>query len=88
MPAKKRPQFTYDQLLNALVEQKREQLERTPRELVEQIVAETFNSNSDLQRRLSARRKHQEPDVAAIIDKLYDELPFVGIMIHGYKHPH
>lgn len=88
MPAKKRPQLTYDQLLNTLVEQKRDQLERTPRELVEQIVAETFNSNSEQQRKLSQKRKHQEPDVAAIIDKLYDELPFVGIMIHGYKHPH
>ena len=88
MPAKKRPQLTYDQLLNTLVDQKRKQLERMPRGVVEQIVAETFNSNTEQHRKLFQKRKHQEPDVVAIIDKLYDELPFVGIMIHGYKHPH
>ena len=84
MLVKKRPQLTYEQLVNTLVDKRREQLERTPRELVEQIVKETFNSNSDEQRRLSARRKHKEPDIRAIVTKLKEDYPFVGIMIHEY----
>ena len=84
MPVKKRPQLTYEQLVNTLVDKRREQLEKTSRELVEQIVKETFNSNSDEQRRLSARRKHKEPDIRAIVAKLKEDYPFVGIMIHEY----
>lgn len=78
--------LSYDQLVDSLLNKKREELQRKPRELVEQIVKETMNSNSNIQRKMSQRRKHVNPNIRAIVAKLYDELPFVGMMIHGYKH--
>lgn len=79
--------MTYDQLVDFLLDKKRKELQRKPRKLVEQIAKETMNSNSPIQCKMSQLRKHVNPNIRAIVAKLYDELPFVGMMIHGYKHP-
>lgn len=85
--AKNTSNMSYNQLVDSLLDKKRKELQRKPRELVEQIVKETMNSNSDIQRKMSQRSNHIDPNIRAIVAKLYDELPFVGMMIHGYKHP-
>ena len=85
--AKNPSNLSYDQLVDFLLDKKCKELQRKPRELLEQIVKETMNSNSDIQREMSQRSKHVEPNIRAIVSKLYDEFPFVGMMIHGYKHP-
>ena len=85
--AKNTSNLSYDQLVDSLLDKKRKELQRKPRELVEQVAKETFNSNSDIQCKMLQRRKHVNPNIRAIVAKLYDELPFVGMMIHGYKHP-
>lgn len=76
--------MTYNELLDSLINKKREQLEKTPRELVEQIAKETLNSNSDEQRKSFSKRKHRESDIYGIVAKLKEDYPFIGIMIHGY----
>ncbi len=76
--------MTYNELLDSLINKKREQLEKTPRELVEQIAKETLNNNSDEQRKSFSKRKHREPDICDIVAELKEDYPFIGIMIHGY----
>lgn len=85
--AKNTNNLSHDDLVDFLLSKKRKELQRKPRELVEQIVKETMNSNSNIQRKMWQRSKHVSPSIRAIVAKLYDELPFVGMMIHGYKHP-
>ena len=76
--------MTYNELLDSLINKKREQLEKTPRELVEQIAKETLNSNSDEQRKSFSKRKRREPDIYDIVEELKEKYPFIGIMLHEY----
>lgn len=76
--------MTYNELVDCLINKKRKQLEKTPPELVEQIVKETFNSNSDEQRKLFSKRKHREPDIYDIVEEVKEKYPFMGIMLHEY----
>ena len=76
--------MTYNELLDSLINKKWEQLEKTPRELVEQIAKETLNSNSDEQRKSFSKRKRREPDIYDIVEELKEKYPFIGIMLHEY----